>query len=109
MRRVTQWFRASCIGDYDDPSSFLDVLTSDNGRNDMGWHDARYDGLVAQAAREEDASRRADLLAHAERRALDDVRSEEQPSELQSLMRSSYAVFCLKKTKKRTRRRYSET
>src|SRR3546814_20785752 len=73
MRRVTQWFRASCIGDYDDPSSFLDVLTSDNGRNDMGWHDARYDGLVAQAAREEDASRRADLLAHAERRALDDV------------------------------------
>src|SRR3546814_9089646 len=27
-----------------------------------------------------------------------DVRSEEHPSELQSLMRSSYAVFCLKKT-----------
>src|SRR3546814_7925422 len=26
-------------------------------------------------------------------------RSEEHPSELQSLMRSSYAVFCLKKTK----------
>src|SRR3546814_14415305 len=39
----------------------------------MGWHDARYDGLVAQAAREEDASRRADLLAHAARRALDYV------------------------------------
>src|SRR3546814_2591727 len=75
MRRVTQVFRASWIGDYDDPSSFLDVLTSDNGRNDMGWHDARYDGLVAQAAREEDASRRADLLAHAERRALEDRKS----------------------------------
>src|SRR3546814_8451269 len=29
-------------------------------------------------------------------------RSEEHTSELQSLMRSSYAVFCLKKTKKRT-------
>src|SRR3546814_3004567 len=28
-------------------------------------------------------------------------RSEEQTSELQSLMRNSYAVFCLKKTKKR--------
>src|SRR3546814_12643224 len=61
------------MGDAHDPSSLLGVLTSDNGRNDMGWHDARYDGLVAQAAREEDASRRADLLAHAERRALDDV------------------------------------
>src|SRR3546814_7353598 len=29
-------------------------------------------------------------------------RSEEHTSELQSLMRISYAVFCLKKTKKRT-------
>src|SRR3546814_7000224 len=29
-----------------------------------------------------------------------DVRSEEHTSELQSLMRSSYAVFCLKKKKK---------
>src|SRR3546814_2195221 len=29
-------------------------------------------------------------------------RSEEHTSELQSLMRNSYAVFCLKKTKKRT-------
>src|SRR3546814_9551236 len=30
------------------------------------------------------------------------VRSEEQTSELQSLMRNSYAVFCLKKKKKET-------
>src|SRR3546814_9485905 len=29
-----------------------------------------------------------------------DIRSEEHTSELQSLMRSSYAAFCLKKTKK---------
>src|SRR3546814_3865600 len=32
-------------------------------------------------------------------------RSEEHTSELQSLMRSSYAVFCLKKKKQKTRRR----
>src|SRR3546814_10251864 len=32
-------------------------------------------------------------------------RSEEHTSELQSLMRISYAVFCLKKTKNRTRKR----
>src|SRR3546814_6057648 len=31
----------------------------------------------------------------------DDDRSEEHTSELQSLMRTSYAVFCLKKTKHR--------
>src|SRR3546814_6187713 len=30
-----------------------------------------------------------------------DMRSEEHTSELQSLMRISYAVFCLKKTKRR--------
>src|SRR3546814_8076252 len=31
---------------------------------------------------------------------IEDVRSEEHTSELQSLMRISYAVFCLKKTSK---------
>src|SRR3546814_10298371 len=31
--------------------------------------------------------------------AIQDIRSEEHTSELQSLMRSSYAVFCLKKKK----------
>src|SRR3546814_5028544 len=36
------------------------------------------------------------------------IRSEEHTSELQSLMRSSYAVFCLKKKTQR-RRRYLET
>src|SRR3546814_8047303 len=34
---------------------------------------------------------------------LGDFRSEEHTSELQSLMRISYAVFCLKKKKKTTR------
>src|SRR3546814_5951242 len=35
------------------------------------------------------------------------VRSEEHTSELQSLMRISYAVFCLKKKKKRYKRTYT--
>src|SRR3546814_1666320 len=34
------------------------------------------------------------------------IRSEEHTSELQSLMRISYAVFCLKKKKKKTRAQY---
>src|SRR3546814_4086722 len=37
------------------------------------------------------------------------VRSEEHTSELQSLMRISYAVFCLKKKKKNTTIRYVMT
>src|SRR3546814_4534270 len=38
-------------------------------------------------------------LQHIEARNMRRVRSEEHTSELQSLMRISYAVFCLKKTK----------
>src|SRR3546814_3110602 len=37
----------------------------------------------------------------------DDTRSEEHTSELQSLMRISYAVFCLKKKKKHAERNQS--
>src|SRR3546814_3752019 len=36
-------------------------------------------------------------------RFVQQIRSEEHTSELQSLMRISYAVFCLKKKKKKTR------
>src|SRR3546814_1070412 len=43
---------------------------------------------------------RGQLLRHRRRVACRWRRSEEHTSELQSLMRTSYAVFCLKKTKK---------
>src|SRR3546814_1577954 len=38
-----------------------------------------------------------------------EVRSEEHTSELQALMRSSYAVFCLKKKKIESTKRYTYT
>src|SRR3546814_9832216 len=41
------------------------------------------------------------VLAATRRRIGNELRSEEHTSELQSLMRISYAVFCLKKKKKR--------
>src|SRR3546814_4677346 len=41
-------------------------------------------------------------------RALAALRSEEHTSELQSLMRISYAVFCLKKKKIKTKKQASE-
>src|SRR3546814_4452987 len=46
------------------------------------------------------AGQRLDDTAGADRLAAQHIRSEEHKSELQSLMRISYAVFCLKKTKK---------
>src|SRR3546814_2006330 len=48
------------------------------------------------------AARRDDVAEHAASQSADDQarrRSEEHTSELQSLMRISYAVFCLKKQK----------
>src|SRR3546814_10195642 len=44
-------------------------------------------------------------LAFGHDRFLDGARSEEHTSELQSLMRISYAVFCLKKKNQRKQRR----
>src|SRR3546814_10889179 len=42
-------------------------------------------------------------------RLLADIRSEEHTSELQSLMRISYAVFCLKKKTRNNRTPYEQT
>src|SRR3546814_3127977 len=42
----------------------------------------------------------AQTQVHADRVHIERMRSEEHTSELQSLMRISYAVFCLKKKKK---------
>src|SRR3546814_10595101 len=53
-------------------------------------------GVRPRAARLRAASRRSDRRRHAPR-ASQGLRSEEHTSELQSLIRTSYAVFCLKK------------
>src|SRR3546814_1626417 len=53
--------------------------------------------LQAPNARPERLDYARGLVAHARRQF--DLRSEEHTSELQSLMRISYAVFCLKKKK----------
>src|SRR3546814_8639237 len=59
----------------------------------------------AQQVVEGDAVDRAEARRQVLRRAAaEHVRSEEHTSELQSLMRISYAVFCLKKKKKKNKR-----
>src|SRR3546814_3803423 len=61
---------------------------------------AAHDIAVAEVARRLEAD--ADAGGRARR---DHIRSEEHTSELQSLMRTSYAVFCLKKKPKHTSNR----
>src|SRR3546814_10012502 len=60
--------------------------------------DAAVAGIVAAVSRRGDAA----LVEFTER--FD--RSEEHTSELQSLMRNSYAVFCLKNKKNTTKKKY---
>lgn len=69
----TQVFRFGWIGDYNDPYTFAEILQSQNGINDMGYDNPRYDALVAQASTEADAGRRMALLEEAERVMLDDM------------------------------------
>src|SRR3546814_20834167 len=71
-------------------------------RRDLpGTRDARQPPQHRQGLRRADC--RQDASAHRRRRE----RSEEHTSELQSLMRISYAVFCLKKKKKKNTRNKS--
>jgi oligopeptide transport system substrate-binding protein len=70
LRQLTQIFRASWIADYNDASSFADILHSTHGQNDSGWQSPAYDALLTQAAKEADASRRRALLEQAERLVL---------------------------------------
>src|SRR3546814_7605034 len=57
-------------------------------------------GVATFAGRLELAQQFPLLLGEVDRRLDGDLRSEEHTSELQSLMRISYAVFCLKKKKR---------
>jgi ABC-type oligopeptide transport system substrate-binding subunit len=58
--------RRSWIGDYPDPSTFLNIMRSGDGNNRTGWSNAAYDRLIAEAGAEPDTSRRMKLLSEAE-------------------------------------------
>jgi len=58
--------RASWIGDYTDPNTFLDMFVTGGGNNRTGWSNERYDELIRAAAETLDPARRNDLLKEAE-------------------------------------------
>ena len=61
------------IGDYNDPSTFTDLMISQSGNNDTGWKNPGYDKLVEAAGRERDESKRYALLQQAEKLLLDEA------------------------------------
>ncbi|PWC31488.1 hypothetical protein TSO352_31210 [Azospirillum sp. TSO35-2] len=74
-RRDFQVVRAAWIGDIADPTAFLNLMlsTAQPPRNDPGYHNAKYDALLAKAAATIDTPERAKLLVEAERMMVDDV------------------------------------
>lgn len=66
--------RHGWIGDYTDPMTFLDMWVTGGGNNDVGFSNAEYDKLVADAKKESDATKRSELLKSAE-----DILMEEMP------------------------------
>jgi oligopeptide transport system substrate-binding protein len=58
--------RASWIGDYADPNTFLEMFMSQNENNQTGWKNREYDRLMTAAASEGDAPKRAKMLHDAE-------------------------------------------
>lgn len=58
--------RAVWIGDYVEPSTFLDLWTSESGNNWAGWHNPRYDALMEAARSATRAEARMDFYGEAE-------------------------------------------
>ncbi|MGB0292268.1 MAG: peptide ABC transporter substrate-binding protein [Luteolibacter sp.] len=64
---------AGWIGDYPDPTTFLDMWTRGNGNNNTGWSSEEYEALLRQAAQQSDPDERVKILAKAEKILLDDA------------------------------------
>ena len=67
MRTLSyQIARSRWVGDYDDPSTYLDLFKSGGGNNWTGWGNPEYDLLNNEANRTLDQTRRYALLQRAE-------------------------------------------
>lgn len=67
-----QMFRGGWIGDYNDPYSFLELMSSDSALNDVGFKNKEYDELLHKGAATTDLQQRAEILAEAEKIFLDE-------------------------------------
>jgi oligopeptide transport system substrate-binding protein len=64
--------RSSWFGDYADPTTFLDLNRTTNNNNDRKYASTRHDGYLDKAAEERDPIERMNLLAEAERIAVEE-------------------------------------
>jgi oligopeptide transport system substrate-binding protein len=69
---ITQVFRSSWMGDYNDAHTFLSILQSDNPANMPRYASSEFDELMARAAAQVDPAHRRLFLEEAERIMLQD-------------------------------------
>ncbi|MBW4698456.1 MAG: peptide ABC transporter substrate-binding protein [Aphanocapsa lilacina HA4352-LM1] len=72
-RRDFDVARDSWVGDYIDPSTYLDLLSRDTLQNHPGWVDPKYTRLMSQANAEPDEQKRNRLLRAAEAYLIDQM------------------------------------
>lgn len=65
--------RRGWIGDYADPSTFLDMFVTGGEQNNTGWSNAEYDRLIEKAAGEADPEKRMAIFERAERILMDEL------------------------------------
>ena len=71
-KQVTQVFRSSWLGDYNDANTFLQVMLTDAPSNMTGYASEEFDALVARAAEQTDPEQRRLYMEEAERVLLSD-------------------------------------
>ena len=71
-REVTEVFRSSWFGDYNDANTFLAIMQSDSPANMPGYSNPEYDELMRSAGEQLDLDRRRLYLEEAERVLLAD-------------------------------------
>jgi oligopeptide transport system substrate-binding protein len=59
--------RAGWGADYPDPDNFMKLFTSNSGNNHGRWKNPKYDQLLDEAAREQDAAKRSQLYDEAQK------------------------------------------
>src|SRR3546814_2112242 len=91
----------------DDMSFLLAACAADDTEKALRWLPGEGAALLADLGGIDEVW--DDWLAAERARRHEGIRSEEHTSELQSLMRISYAVFCLKKKKKKKRTKTETT
>ncbi|MFT6758258.1 MAG: oligopeptide transport system substrate-binding protein [Chitinophagales bacterium] len=65
--------RSAWIGDYPDPNTFLDTMTTGNGNNRTGFTNGEYDALIRKAANTMDQQQRFEYFQQAEQILTEEV------------------------------------